>query len=132
MSNHGWVTPNQNGVVARCGGPGMCEQCRKEKHAWVKPGPDGETPVCGDPIACSRCINTEYLERELYYINELILIKKEALKIAVSYRILKEHVTKTIHSMLDEISLRNNIQELFTKATELQEKLGQLCSRTLT
>ncbi len=28
---HGHVFPNANGVVARCGGPFMCQQCAKDK-----------------------------------------------------------------------------------------------------
>jgi hypothetical protein len=28
---HGWVTPNIDGSVARCGGPGICEVCNKEQ-----------------------------------------------------------------------------------------------------
>lgn len=30
MIGHGWVTPNANGVVARCGGPKMCAVCQAE------------------------------------------------------------------------------------------------------
>jgi hypothetical protein len=30
MSGHGWVTPNADGSVARCGGPGLCPQCSVE------------------------------------------------------------------------------------------------------
>jgi hypothetical protein len=31
VSGHGWVIPNPGGVVARCGGPGMCSTCAREK-----------------------------------------------------------------------------------------------------
>ena len=31
MSGHGWVTPNANGMKARCGGPGMCSVCMAEQ-----------------------------------------------------------------------------------------------------
>jgi hypothetical protein len=30
MAGHGWVTPNPDGVKARCGGPGICPDCRRE------------------------------------------------------------------------------------------------------
>lgn len=30
--SHGWVIPNPGGVKARCGGPGICEECNKEKN----------------------------------------------------------------------------------------------------
>lgn len=33
MTGHGWVIPNPNGAVARCGGPGLCGQCAIEKRA---------------------------------------------------------------------------------------------------
>lgn len=33
MSGHGWVTPNPDGSVARCGGPGLCPECRAEEQA---------------------------------------------------------------------------------------------------
>ena len=31
MSGHGWVTPNADGMKARCGGPGMCSVCMAEQ-----------------------------------------------------------------------------------------------------
>jgi hypothetical protein len=31
--SHGHVTPNENGLKARCGGPGICEVCNKEAIA---------------------------------------------------------------------------------------------------
>ena len=33
LIGHGHVRPNVNGFVARCGGPGMCSQCREEAIA---------------------------------------------------------------------------------------------------
>lgn len=30
MSGHGWVTPNADGSVARCGGPKICKECQRE------------------------------------------------------------------------------------------------------
>lgn len=30
MSGHGHVTPNPNGMKARCGGPGLCSVCSAE------------------------------------------------------------------------------------------------------
>jgi hypothetical protein len=46
MSGHGHVTPNDDGSMARCGGPAICEVCAKEyfaKHgrAYL----DGTTPA---------------------------------------------------------------------------------------
>lgn len=29
--NHGWVTPRPDGLRARCGGPAVCEICRRER-----------------------------------------------------------------------------------------------------
>lgn len=29
-SGHGWVFPHPQGIKARCGGPGMCAQCRRD------------------------------------------------------------------------------------------------------
>ena len=29
--NHGWVFPNTNGVVVKCGGPALCSQCKLEE-----------------------------------------------------------------------------------------------------
>lgn len=31
MENHGWVKPRADGMRARCGGPGICQQCSKER-----------------------------------------------------------------------------------------------------
>ena len=31
MSGHGWVTPNPDGMKARCGGPALCSACALEK-----------------------------------------------------------------------------------------------------
>lgn len=31
MSGHGHVTPNADGSKARCGGPGLCVECSREK-----------------------------------------------------------------------------------------------------
>jgi hypothetical protein len=30
MSGHGWVVPNEDGSLARCGGPGICKTCQEE------------------------------------------------------------------------------------------------------
>jgi hypothetical protein len=40
MSGHGHVTPNPNGMKARCGGPGLCHTCSAElaaAHPGVPP-----------------------------------------------------------------------------------------------
>lgn len=31
MAGHGWVTPNPDGSKARCGGPGLCPECQRER-----------------------------------------------------------------------------------------------------
>jgi hypothetical protein len=31
LSGHGHVTPNANGMKARCGAPGLCAECRAEQ-----------------------------------------------------------------------------------------------------
>lgn len=37
MSGHGHVTPNKNGFLARCGGPGLCSACNREAAIeWKK------------------------------------------------------------------------------------------------
>lgn len=28
--NHGWVYPNESGIVARCGGPALCSVCKAD------------------------------------------------------------------------------------------------------
>lgn len=33
MAGHGWVTPNADGSVARCGGPRLCRECALEAAA---------------------------------------------------------------------------------------------------
>ncbi len=30
VSGHGWVLPNANGARARCGGPALCPECRRD------------------------------------------------------------------------------------------------------
>ena len=35
MSDHGHVTPNADGSKARCGGPGICFSCSKERGDMV-------------------------------------------------------------------------------------------------
>lgn len=30
QQQHGWVIPNKSGIVARCGGPAICQVCRQE------------------------------------------------------------------------------------------------------
>lgn len=51
---HGWVTPNEDGSKARCGGPAICSVCWREAHPGVSPKeqlatllgvPEGETGV---------------------------------------------------------------------------------------
>lgn len=37
---HGHVTPRPDGVVARCGGPALCSQCRFEAVDLYGPEPD--------------------------------------------------------------------------------------------
>lgn len=29
-NKHGWVIPNENGNLAKCGGPAICQSCRKD------------------------------------------------------------------------------------------------------
>jgi hypothetical protein len=29
-NGHGWVIPNENGNLAKCGGPAICQSCRKD------------------------------------------------------------------------------------------------------
>lgn len=52
--SHGHVTPRPDGAKARCGGPMLCEQCRKERDAsW--PVLDASTlPVRPSVIAAKR------------------------------------------------------------------------------
>lgn len=35
-AGHGWVRPLESGVVARCGGPGLCTQCAEEMERLVR------------------------------------------------------------------------------------------------
>jgi hypothetical protein len=53
VSGHGWVTPLPGGAVAKCGGPAICGECRRELNAlpveaWdgifqrISPGLDAE------------------------------------------------------------------------------------------
>ncbi|MBN3757209.1 hypothetical protein G3N95_30005 [Paraburkholderia sp. Tr-20389] len=44
MSGHGWVTPNADGSVAKCGGPAICRVCAREKAAL-----EGLPPVRNEP-----------------------------------------------------------------------------------
>lgn len=45
-TGHGHVTPRPDGVKARCGGPGLCNQCSRELAAsdWDKPLPTVVSP----------------------------------------------------------------------------------------
>lgn len=36
MSGHGHVNPRADGVLARCGGPGICTVCALEAMQWAK------------------------------------------------------------------------------------------------
>lgn len=46
MSGHGWVTPNEDGSKARCGGPAICAVCWREQHRSTLLGvPEGEQGV---------------------------------------------------------------------------------------
>lgn len=53
MSGHGWVTPNENGSRARCGGPGFCKECAVEYVRYHQKmqaeHPDG-TAASGDAL----------------------------------------------------------------------------------
>ncbi len=42
MSGHGHVTPNENGTVARCGGPGLCSECSQELSVSIKSKNDSQ------------------------------------------------------------------------------------------
>lgn len=35
-NRHGWVIPNENGNVAKCGGPAACESCRADLEQQYK------------------------------------------------------------------------------------------------
>lgn len=43
MPNHGHVVPNPDGSKARCGGPGLCDVCSKEKF-------EGQEKLYANPI----------------------------------------------------------------------------------
>lgn len=32
---HGWVVPNANGTVAKCGGPSLCRTCQEEQDTII-------------------------------------------------------------------------------------------------
>jgi hypothetical protein len=52
MAGHGWVIPNKDGSVARCGGPGMCGACMRELAALrneTRQGLTNARPVCHHP-----------------------------------------------------------------------------------
>jgi hypothetical protein len=36
VAGHGWVTPNPDGMKARCGGPGICGACALEAGAKLQ------------------------------------------------------------------------------------------------
>jgi hypothetical protein len=42
-SGHGWVWQRPDGVHARCGGPGMCRECREDKERVVTVAADIQT-----------------------------------------------------------------------------------------
>lgn len=39
---HGWVHPRADGVKARCGGPGLCNLCKKDQDSATKPAEPSE------------------------------------------------------------------------------------------
>jgi len=61
MSGHGHVTPNPDGSLARCGGPGICPECSRELAA--KLAADGvtwktlkyEKPTIHVLYSCAEC-----------------------------------------------------------------------------
>lgn len=53
---HGHVVPNPNGVLARCGGPACCIECKREfarvyGRAWTPEDPENEEGSDADPDA---------------------------------------------------------------------------------
>lgn len=57
MQRHGWVVPLPGGVKARCGGPALCAQCRREKKAVL----DSWCPPANDLQAAAPPIDTSSL-----------------------------------------------------------------------
>lgn len=52
IGGHGHVKPRQDGMLARCGGPGICPACSREAVAAAEPGVAPEiTPSCACPAA---------------------------------------------------------------------------------
>ncbi len=46
MAGHGWVTPNPDGMKARCGGPAICPQCAREAALASAPANADPDRVC--------------------------------------------------------------------------------------
>lgn len=49
-SGHGWVFPRDDGAVAKCGGPKICQECAKDQatddaktfgNGWLRVDADG-------------------------------------------------------------------------------------------
>lgn len=51
-TGHGHVRPRPDGVRARCGGPGVCKECSREKAAMSQPEPAAPMPdtFMGEPV----------------------------------------------------------------------------------
>lgn len=44
---HGHVYPEPGGILARCGGPGICEKCSTDFMTFVKSLPEGQRGDAG-------------------------------------------------------------------------------------
>lgn len=54
MSGHGHVTPNPDGSLARCGGPGICPECSRELAAKLN-AEKAEVPTIQVLYSCDLC-----------------------------------------------------------------------------
>jgi hypothetical protein len=48
-TGHGWVVPRDDGMKARCGGPGLCAECRRERASLpMAPEPEDSEAAWAD------------------------------------------------------------------------------------
>lgn len=78
MMGHGWVTPRPDGAKAKCGGPGLCQVCAREKAALsgqlppVKNDPP-PMPAVKPPRLTERSKKYDEVERLLYEFLDAVL-----------------------------------------------------------